>query len=396
MTHPTRDGADRSDATLPDLIELLPEPCALIDAHGTVQAANAAWRDVFFHTGVGSSLSDACAALFRWAPEEWGPVAAELDALLAGALPRVCFEAVLAEPPERWCLCNLAPIAAGGFVWQLSDVTRWQMAEAEASQVLRQFREAVESISDGFALFDADDRLIFCNRRFRALYHLLGDMLTPGRAFGELVRAGVQRGQYMAAPADEDAYVAERLASHRSGEPVEYQLSDGRWVRSVDRPMPGGGTVGVRTDITELRRAEELRRQSAEQEATIRGQAALLAELSTPILRIAPGAIVLPLVGSLDSFRAGRIVEALLASVAEQRAELVILDITGVPLVDTQVANALLQAARAVQLLGARTVLTGIRPDVAQTIVALGVDLSGIVTRADREGGVSYALGGGG
>jgi len=70
----------------------------------------------------------------------------------------------------------------------------------------------------------------------------------------------------------------------------------------------------------------------------------------------------------------------------------VILDITGVPVVDTQVANVLLQCGRAVRLLGARMLLTGIRPDVAQTIVALGIDLGDIVTRADLQDGIRYAL----
>lgn len=386
--NPTHGDLSPTDA----LIELFPEPCALVDAAGAVAAVNAAWRDAFVQTGQGLALTEACAALFHWAPEAWPPVAAELGDLLAGALPRMCFEALLAEPPERWCTCSLAPLPAGGYIWQLTDVTRWQIAEAEASQRWQQLREAVESISDGFALFDADDRLVFCNRRFREMYSLSADLLTPGRSFAELVRLGVQRGQYAAAAGREEEFIAERLARHLSAEPFEHELGGGRWVRAIDQPMPGGGIVGIRADITELRRAEELRRQSAEQEATIRAQGALLAELSTPILRIGAGALVLPLVGSLDSFRAARVVEALLQAVDEQRAELVILDITGVPLVDTQVANALLQTARAVRLLGARIVLTGIRPDVAQTIVALGVDLGDIITRADLQEGVRYAL----
>lgn len=392
MADPAHNSSYGNPSSPGDLIELLPEPCALLDRAGVIQSVNAAWRDAFVETGQGMRLTDACATLFRWEPTAWPPVESELNDLLAGMLPRMGFEGVLAEPPERWCTCSLAPLPGGGYIWQLTDVTRWQIAEAETHHHWQQFREAVESISDGFALFDAADRLVFCNRRFREIYSLSADLLTPGRSFIEIVRGGAQRGQYAAARGREEAFVAERLARHAGAELLEYELSDGRWVRALDQPMPGGGIVGIRTDITELRRTEELRRQSAEQEATIRAQMALLAELSTPILRIGGGALVLPLVGSLDSHRAARVVEALLQAVDEQRAELVLLDITGVPLVDTQVANALLQTARAVRLLGARMVLTGIRPDVAQTIVALGVDLGDIITRADLQEGIRYAL----
>ncbi len=392
MTDPPRDRSTGGAALSAELIELLPEPCALVDAAGVVYAVNAPWRDVFVQTGLGMSLGEACATLFRWASEDWLPVAADLAALLAGELQRSSFEALLDELPERWCACSLARAPMGGVIWQLADVTRWQLAESEATRLWQQFRDAVESITDGFALFDSDDRLVFCNRRFREIYSLSADQITPGRSFAEIVRAGVERGQYAEAVGREAAFIAERMESHASAEPVEHQLNDGRWVRAVDRPMAGGGIVGIRTDITTLRRAEEFRRQSAEQEATIRAQAVLLAELSTPLLRIGAGALVLPLVGSLDSYRAGRVVETLLHTIEEQRTDLVILDITGVPIVDTQVANVLLQTARAVRLLGARIVLTGIRPDVAQTIVALGVDLGDIITKADLQEGIKYAL----
>jgi rsbT co-antagonist protein RsbR len=99
----------------------------------------------------------------------------------------------------------------------------------------------------------------------------------------------------------------------------------------------------------------------------------------------------MPLVGAIDSRRVQQIMDTLLTGVADYGATKVILDITGVPIVDTQVANALLRAARAVTLLGAQTVLTGVRPEVAQTLVGLGVDLSGIVTLGTLQDGIAYA-----
>ena len=100
----------------------------------------------------------------------------------------------------------------------------------------------------------------------------------------------------------------------------------------------------------------------------------------------------MPLVGAIDSRRVTQIMETLLTGVSTSRASTVILDITGVMIVDTQVANALVQASQAVGLLGAQVVLTGIRPEVAQTLVGLGVDLRGIITRSTLRDGINYAL----
>jgi rsbT co-antagonist protein RsbR len=131
---------------------------------------------------------------------------------------------------------------------------------------------------------------------------------------------------------------------------------------------------------------------TATREATIRAQSAALQELSAPIIPIYGGVLVLPLIGTIDTQRAAAIMETLLEGVAARNARVVLLDITGVPVVDTSVAHHLIQAARAVRLLGAEIVLVGIRPEIAQTIVQLGVDLSGIATMADLQGGVAYAL----
>lgn len=392
MTDADRNETHAASSQLAALIELLPEPCAIVSPAGTLAAANSAWRDTFVRTGIGEGLVEACRTLFQWDDASWPPVESDLHDLLTGSGALARFEAPTAEPPERWSVCSLAAITGGGFIWQLTDVTRWQIAESESTQLWQQFRDAVESTSDGFALYDQADRLVFCNRRYREIYDLSADVMVPGRTFEEIVRAGALRGQYVGVSGREEEFVAERLAHHHTGLMVEHELSSGRWVRSVDRRTTSGGIVCIRTDITDQRQAEALLHQSVEQEATIKAQAALLAELSTPLLRIGAGALVLPLVGALDSHRAARVVEGLLQAIEEQRAELVILDITGVPLVDTQVANVLIQAARAVRLLGATTVLTGIRPDVAQTMVALGVDLGDIVTRADLQEGISYAL----
>lgn len=115
-------------------------------------------------------------------------------------------------------------------------------------------------------------------------------------------------------------------------------------------------------------------------------------DLASPVVPIVDGVIVLPLVGYVDERRAEQILEALLGGVEEHRAQVVILDTTGVPVIDTQVANHLMQAVRAARLLGAEAILVGIRPDVAQALVALGVSLTQVVTRSDLQSGFQYAL----
>jgi rsbT co-antagonist protein RsbR len=115
-------------------------------------------------------------------------------------------------------------------------------------------------------------------------------------------------------------------------------------------------------------------------------------ELSAPLLPVHDRILVLPLIGHIDSTRSAQIMESLLMGVQRYQARFVIVDITGVPVVDTAVANHLIQATRATSLLGARCMLVGIAPEVAQTLVQLGVDLSGLVTRADLQAGIAYAL----
>ena len=127
-------------------------------------------------------------------------------------------------------------------------------------------------------------------------------------------------------------------------------------------------------------------------EEVITAQKEALRELSTPLIPISDNVVIMPLIGTIDSSRAQQIIETLLHGVSSQRTRMAILDITGVLLVDTQVANVFIQAAQAASLLGAQVVLTGIRPEVSQTLVGLGIDLRGIVTRGTLQSGIAYAM----
>lgn len=116
-------------------------------------------------------------------------------------------------------------------------------------------------------------------------------------------------------------------------------------------------------------------------------------EMSSPVIPVHDRVLVLPLIGLVDSERAQLFTEAMLEAIQRQRARVVLLDITGVPVVDTAVAQALVRAAEAGRLLGAEVVLVGMRPEVAQTLVTLGVSLEGLVSRANLQAGVEYAFG---
>ena len=141
-----------------------------------------------------------------------------------------------------------------------TDVTAEVEATRSAARAEARLREAIESINDGFALFDENDRLVICNRRFKEI-DALGSELAPGTSWEEILRAGVERGCYAAARESAEAYVAERLEHHRRGDGsvLEHQLADGRWIQIGEYRTSDGGTVGTRTDITELKRRESAR-----------------------------------------------------------------------------------------------------------------------------------------
>lgn len=128
-----------------------------------------------------------------------------------------------------------------------------------------------------------------------------------------------------------------------------------------------------------------------EREMKITEQQQAMLTLSTPVLQIRDQILVLPLIGTIDSARAAQIVEQLLNSIVDTQASVVIIDITGVPIIDTAVANHLIKTIQAAKMLGADTIITGISPANAQTLVTLGVDLSMMTTRGSLRSGVKLA-----
>ena len=147
----------------------------------------------------------------------------------------------------------------------------------------------------------------------------------------------------------------------------------------------GGALCGfgkVMRDLTERKRAEE--------KATL--QAREILEISTPVIQIWDGVLMAPLIGTLDSGRTQKLMEGLLERIVQTNSAVALLDVTGVPTIDTRTAQHLAETTTAVRLLGAQAVLTGVRPAIAQTLAHIGVDLGEITTRSTLAAGFRVAL----
>ncbi|WP_223476711.1 sensor domain-containing protein [Oricola indica] len=146
---------------------------------------------------------------------------------------------------------QMASGAPNRFVAFVLDITARKRAEAEAEAARQRLSAAIETLPDGFALYDADDRLVICNEHYRNIYPLSAPAMVPGATFEEILRHGLAHGEYVQAVGREEEWLSHRLAQHKAAETtVEQHLSNGRWLRIVERLTPDGGRVGLRIDIT--------------------------------------------------------------------------------------------------------------------------------------------------
>lgn len=143
-----------------------------------------------------------------------------------------------------------------------------QEATTRLFEVEGYLADAIASVPDGFVLYDKNDRLVLCNDKYREIYATSADLIQPGMKFEEIIRAGVERGQYPHAMEDPERWIERRMEFHyHPSNPIEQKLDDGRWLRVFEQQTERGQIVGFRVDITELKEREQA---LADQESQLR------------------------------------------------------------------------------------------------------------------------------
>lgn len=325
---------------------------------------------------------------------ERAAVAADMRKVLAGEETHDFDNSVVSRDGTRWILRwhvrRLLDEAgqARGIVASGYDITQHKSNQEK----LARSQSELQAIIDGspIVLFvkDLEGRFIRTNRSF-------DDNLGHGASFV----IGKKDADFLPLEVAEQNVVNDALALAARG-PVRFEeripMKDGLRIFSASKfPLYDTREVpyavcGIASDITDLREAEEARGRLQAQ--VIEAQRQALRELSTPLLPIASGVVLIPLVGAIDEGRAALVLETLLEGVSAHRAKIAILDITGVRTVDASVALGLVQAAQAARLLGAEVLLTGVSPQSARTLVDLATDMRGIKTLSSLEQGVELAM----
>ncbi len=276
-----------------------------------------------------------------------------------------------------------------GFIGVQTDITVQKQAETERRRLVA----LVESSSDFIGIAALDGHGLYLNAAGRQLIGLESDAaFHQAHVIDYFPPEEQERVQQKLLPMimEEGRWKGECLfRNFKTGERIPVE-----WNVFLIRDDTTGEPISISTVTRDLR---EQKRQDAEratlQQRIIDAQRDTLRELSSPLIPITDEVVIMPLIGTIDSGRAQQVMETLLEGVAQYQADLAIIDITGVSVVDTQVAQAFIQAAQAVRLLGAQVMLTGIQPQIAQTLVHLGVDLSSIITRGSLQAGIATALG---
>jgi signal transduction histidine kinase/sensor domain CHASE-containing protein/CheY-like chemotaxis protein len=224
--------------------------------------------------------------------------------------------------PARWGFAaGLALIVACLLYFVLRLPFRYARAVDEAKEDLHRsnarFKDAIESLPDGFAVFDADDRLMRCNQKYREFFAVPEQLISLGSRFEDLLRDSVQAGRYVLdddSPSGRQAYIDSRLDIHRrpASGVIELHLSSGRWLRAEESRVPSGGTIISYTDISELKNkehelAEEKSRAETANQAKTRFLATVSHELRTPMNAILGLLHLVQSSGNLDTQNQGYI-----------------------------------------------------------------------------------------
>lgn len=270
---------------------------------------------------------------------------------------------------------------AGGQVTGFAKVLRDFAAEQQ--KAASTFHGLLESAPDAMIIVGPDGRIMLANAQTDRMFgypreDLIGrevEMLLPPRFRGKHVQ---HRNSYFAEPAVRRMGLnMDLFGLHRDGTefPIDVSLSPLR----LDETQCVSAAI---RDITERKEYDQrLRRQHEE-----------IMELSTPVIQVWDKVLTLPLIGTLDSMRAARLTEGLLTRIGETQAEVVIFDISGVPTIDTMVAQHLLRTVQAAALMGTSSIMCGVRPETAQAMVHLGIEVGPLLSRGTLQDALQLAL----
>ncbi len=255
----------------------------------------------------------------------------------------------------------------------------------------RRYRVLIDTIPYGIQENDVQGIITLTNPAFDEMYgYEEGEAI--GTAIWDALPTKEEREelrQYLAYLVKEqpplEPYEARPL--RKNGTPFDIKVV---WDYLRDESDEVTGFITVTTDITEQKRAEEERERL--QQEVIEAQREALKELSTPVIPVMERILVMPLVGSIDTMRARDIMRTLLEGISEHRAKVVILDVTGVPVMDTGVVSHINKTIQAARLKGAQTIVTGISDAVAEAVVDLGIDWGAVETLSDLRTGLTVAL----
>lgn len=246
-----------AEQRLRDAIEALAEGFALYDRDGYLVMVNQRYYELTQHDPNLVRVGIHNGEVLRIAAEKRQQVSAslKLDRYLEEL--RQDFWNPTGKPidaevfPGRWLRTQRHRTADGGVISIIDDITDLKVAE-------QRLRDAINAINEGFILYDAEDRIVLFNQRFVDYYWGLADIIRPGASFEELLRTGVDRNMFAVDAPDPNAWIEDRLATHRNPSgPIERKLQDGRWLLLREEHTADGGIVGISTDITAIKRAEQ-------------------------------------------------------------------------------------------------------------------------------------------
>jgi rsbT co-antagonist protein RsbR len=272
----------------------------------------------------------------------------------------------------------------------LLDVTDRLKAERALQESEVQYRSIVERSPLGICIH-REGTIVYANGAMQQLVGVTSTDMLVGKDLLAFTHPDCHDSTlaqiHDAAQSTEAAPAIENRLLRVSGDTVEVDVYH-QWVTYEGLPA----LQFVYLDISARKRAEEALRRAAASESTLATQDEIIRALSCPLIPFGKGALLMPLIGEINHGRATRIVEELARGVVEQQATIAILDVTGVPNVDAEVADALLRAASVVRLLGADVMLTGIQPGIARVIVELGIDMSGFMVKSSLRDGLSTLM----